>query len=148
MPKSRTRSRGHRKGRKGSVPPRPRSSASVEEAASPGRPRRERGGFFERRHTFRSSSEFKCEKCKKTVHKGDYIGTVQKGVGYRKLCESCFWKVRDASRELVGEDTRKPWMRWLHAGLMPLVLALYILFGIVVIATIISVIQILIVGTS
>lgn len=75
------------------------------------------------------------------------MGTVKDGVSYMKVCESCKWKVYDKSSELIGEDTRRPWVKALHSILRIPMLALYAMCGFFVLLVVFSIIQLLIFGS-
>lgn len=75
------------------------------------------------------------------------MGTVKNGVSYMKVCEACKWKVYDKSSELIGEDTRRPWVKVLHSILRIPMFGLYAMAGFFVLLVVVSIIQLLIFGS-
>lgn len=148
MPVSKKRSQATSKKGRGITPPTTGRGYKKPVEASNGKPRRSvPRGFFSRFKTFRSASDFRCDRCNSLVREGEYMGTATKGASYLKLCESCKWKVDDASSELVGEDTRRPWVKALHSVLRIPMFALYGVTGLFALLIIFSAIQLLIFGS-
>lgn len=141
MPVSKKRSKSTNKKNRGVTPPTTGNAVK-------GKPKRKiRRGILGRFKTFRAASDFRCERCGSSVAKDEYMGTVKDGVSYMKVCETCKWKVYDKSSELIGEDTRRPWVRALHSIMRIPMIALYAMGGFFVLLVVFSIIQLLIFGS-
>lgn len=148
MPVSKKRSKRMNKKNRGVTPPTTGNAVKKPGEAVKGKPKRKiRRGVLGRFKTFRAASDFRCERCGVSVSKDEYMGTVKNGVSYMKVCEACKWKVYDKSSELIGEDTRRPWVKTLHSILRIPMLALYAMAGFFVILVVVSIIQLLIFGS-
>ena len=148
MPVSKKRSKRTNKKSRGVTPPTTGNAVKKPGEAVKGKPKRKiRRGVLGRFKTFRAASDFRCERCGSSVAKDEYIGTVKDGVSYMKVCETCKWKVYDKSSELIGEDTRRPWVRALHSILRIPMIALYAMGGFFVLLVVFSIIQLLIFGS-
>ena len=148
MPISKKRSKRTNKKNRGVTPPTTGKAVKKPGEAVNGKHKRQiNRGFLGRFKTFRAATDFRCERCGSSVAKDEYMGTVKDGVSYMKVCEACKWKVYDKSSELIGEDTRRPWVKALHSILRIPMLALYAMGGFFVLLVIVSIIQLLIFGT-
>ena len=148
MPISKKRSKRTNKKNRGVTPPTTGNAVKKQGEAVKGKPKRKiRRGVLGRLKTFRAASDFRCERCGASVAKDEYMGTVKDGVSYMKVCETCKWKVYDKSSELIGEDTRRPWVRALHSILRIPMIALYAMGGFFVLLVVFSIIQLLIFGS-
>lgn len=148
MPVSKKRSKSTNKKGRGVTPPTTGKAVKKPGEAVKGKPKRKISrGVLGRFKTFRAASDFRCERCSASVSKDEYMGTVKNGASYMKVCETCKWKVYDKSSELIGEDTRRPWVRALHSILRIPMIALYAMGGFFVLLVVFSIIQLLIFGT-
>lgn len=148
MPVSKKRSKRTNKKNRGVTPPTTGNAVKKPGEAVKGKPKRKiRRGILGQFKTFRAASVFRCERCGVSVSKDEYMGTVKDGVSYMKVCEECKWKVYDKSSELIGEDTRRPWVKALHSILRIPMIALYAMGGFFVLLVVVSIIQLLIFGT-
>lgn len=148
MPISKKRSKRTNKKNRGVTPPTTGKAVKKPGEAVNGKHKRQiNRGFLGRFKTFRAATDFRCERCGSSVAKDEYMGTVKDGVSYMKVCEACKWKVYDKSSELIGEDTRRPWVKSLHSILRIPMLALYAMAGFFVLLVVFSIIQLLIFGT-
>lgn len=148
MPISKKRSKRTNKKNRGVTPPTTGKAVKKPGEAVNGKHKRQiNRGFLGRFKTFRAATDFRCERCGSSVAKDEYMGTVKDGVSYMKVCEACKWKVYDKSSELIGEDTRRPWVKALHSILRIPMLALYAMAGFFVLLVVFSIIQLLIFGT-
>ena len=148
MPISKKRSKRTNKKNRGVTPPTTGKAVKKPGEAVNGKHKRQiNRGFLGRFKTFRAATDFRCERCGSSVAKDEYMGTVKDGVSYMKVCEACKWKVYDKSSELIGEDTRRPWVKALHSILRIPMLALYAMAGFFVLLVVISIIQLLIFGS-
>ena len=138
MPISKKRSKRTNKKNRGFTPPTTGNAVKKPGEAVKGKPKRKiRRGILGRFKTFRGAS----------VSKDEYMGTIKDGVSYMKVCEACKWKVYDKSYELIGEDTRRPWVKALHSILRIPMIALYAMGGFFVLLVVVSIIQLLIFGS-
>lgn len=148
MPVSKKRSKRMNKKSRGVTPQTTGNAVKKQGEAVKGKPKRKiRRGVLGRLKTFRAASDFRCERCGASVAKDEYMGTVKDGVSYMKVCETCKWKVYDKSSELIGEDTRRPWVKALHSILRIPMIALYAMGGFFVLLVVFSIIQLLIFGS-
>lgn len=148
MPISKKRSKATNKKSRGVTPPTTGKSFKKAVDAANGKPKRTiNRGFLGRFKTFRSASGFRCDRCNALVREGEYMGTAKSGVSYMKVCESCKWKIEDLSSTLVGEDTRRPWVKTLHSILRIPMFALYGAVGFFALLVVFSAIQLLIFGS-
>lgn len=148
MPVSKKRSKRTNKNNRGVTPPTTGNAVKKPGEAVKGKPKRKiRRGVLGRFKTFRAASGFRCERCGVSVSKDEYVGTVKDGVSYMKVCEECKWKVYDKSSELIGEDTRRPWVKALHSILRIPMFGLYAMAGFFVLLVVVSIIQLLIFGS-
>ena len=148
MPISKKRSKRTNKKNRGVTPPTTGKAVKKPGEVVNGKPKRQiNRGILDRFKTFRAASAFRCERCGSSVAKDEYMGTVKDVVSYMKLCEACKWKVYDKSSELIGEDTRRPWVKALHSILRIPMFALYTMAGFFVLLVVVSIIQLLIFGT-
>lgn len=148
MPISKKRSKRTNKKNRGVTPPTTSRAVKKPGEAVNGKHKRQiNRGFLGRFKTFRAATDFRCERCGSSVAKDEYMGTVKDGVSYMKVCEACKWKVYDKSSELIGEDTRRPWVKALHSILRIPMLALYAMAGFFVLLVVFSIIQLLIFGS-
>ena len=148
MPISKKRSKRTNKKNRGVTPPTTGKAVKKPGEAVKDKPKRQiNRGILGRFKTFRAASTFRCERCGSSVAKDEYMGTVKDGVSYMKVCEACKWKVYDKSSELIGEDTRRPWVKALHSILRIPMLALYAMAGFFVLLVVFSIIQLLIFGS-
>ena len=148
MPVSKKRSKRTSKKNRGVTPPTTGNAVKRPGEAVKGKPKRKiRRGILGRFKTFRAASDFRCERCSASVSKDEDRGTVKNGASYMKVCETCKWKVYDKSSELIGEDTRRPWVKALHSILRIPMIALYAMGGFFVLLVVFSIIQLLIFGS-
>ena len=148
MPISKKRSKLTNKKNRGVTPPTTGNAVKRPGEAVKGKPKRNiRRGILGRFKTFRAASDFRCERCGVSVSKDEYMGTVKDGVSYMKVCEACKWKVYDKSSELIGEDTRRPWVKALHSILRIPMFGLYAMAGFFLLLVVVSIIQLLIFGS-
>lgn len=149
MPVSKKRSKRTNKKNRGVTPTTTGKAVKVRSEAVTSKPKRSiNRGFLGRFKTFRSASDFRCERCGSRIREGEYMGTVKKGVAsFMKVCEACKWKVEDSSSELIGEDTRRPWVKAIHSILRIPMFALYAMSGFFVLLVVVSIIQLLIFGS-
>lgn len=148
MPVSKKRSKRTNKKNRGVTPPTTGKAVKKPGEAVNGKHKRQiNRGFLGRFKTFRAATDFRCERCGSSVAKDEYMGTVKDGVSYMKVCEACKWKVYDKSSELIGEDTRRPWVKALHSILRIPMLALYAMGGFFVLLVVVSIVQLLIFGS-
>lgn len=148
MPVSKKRSKRTNKKNRGVTPPTTGKAVKKPGEAINGKPKRKVSrGILGRFKTFRAASGFRCERCGASVAKDEYMGTVKNGASYMKVCEACKWKVYDKSSELIGEDTRRPWVKTLHSILRIPMFGLYAMTGFFVLLVVVSIIQLLIFGT-
>lgn len=148
MPISKKRSKRTNKKNRGVTPPTTGKAVKKPGEVVKGKPKRQiNRGILGRFKTFRAASAFRCERCGSSVAKDEYMGTVKDGVSYMKVCEACKWKVYDKSSELIGEDTRRPWVKALHSILRIPMFGLYAMAGFFVLLVVVSIIQLLIFGS-